>query len=118
VNNIKYRAWNTLEKRWADSNEQLSEISVSASVRPPSVLTIGDGAHVLQMFTGLSDANGKDIYEGDLMSLGDDVGEVDYYKGSWRVKTPEKWNGDEWRTSLWDAVVDGFEVIGNIYDKE
>jgi hypothetical protein len=36
-----FKAWHKTEKRWADHNELLSEIPVSATVQNPSVLTVG-----------------------------------------------------------------------------
>jgi hypothetical protein len=38
---IKLKAWHKLEKRWADHNELLHEIPVSASIRGQE-LTFGD----------------------------------------------------------------------------
>jgi hypothetical protein len=40
VKEIKFKAWNKKEERWADHNELLSEVPVSASVRG-QVLTVG-----------------------------------------------------------------------------
>jgi len=41
LSEIKFKAWHKTEKRWADHNELLSEIPVGATVREPSVLTVG-----------------------------------------------------------------------------
>jgi uncharacterized phage protein (TIGR01671 family) len=112
---IKFRAWNPQQSRLI-SWEEAERITVASgmSIFQPSEL-------VWQQFTGLTDKNRKEIYEGDIVAyrptgttgdgtpwkkiLGDVHHEVIFEKGAFRLKDdprlqfPHRW-----------------EVIGNIYE--
>lgn len=65
-------------------------------------------------YTGLTDKNGKKIFENDIVQVGWYNGTVEYEDGCFVIK----WNNIEFlRKDLgyW-ANSDGFQTIGNIYD--
>lgn len=129
---IKFRAWVPQTKTMKEVYG-ITPYKVSFSDVPTSSELIEVGCSllecVLMQFTGLLDKNGKEIYEGDIISDGEWKQRVYATEGGFAVKSLF-WSGDFSDLKLGDELVleplsdpqtisyikQNCEVIGNIYE--
>lgn len=118
---IKFRAWDTRNKKWVFSEmAQTSKEGEHTGHFPVSVPVVYDGNWecVIMQFTNLLDSKGKEIYESDLIEDCGRIFEV-YWNtrgGQWRMKNVAE-RGQLKRIRLErDAETIEGEVIGNSFE--
>ncbi len=116
---LKFRAWDPSRNNM-DLNPVVSDGSdggETASVYLNDAIACHD--EILMQFTGLLDSNGKEIYEGDILTISDESGNNYICKVYFRVCEYVLLQSDE---SLWAGLskLQGLyyqcQVIGNIYE--
>ncbi|MCT3589338.1 hypothetical protein EFS21_01725 [Levilactobacillus brevis] len=116
----KFRAWNGYRKIMADYVSAIQNGDTQGTPSSVNVIVNGknetwdiENDHVeLLQFTGLKDANGTEIYEGDLVRLADDL------ENPYKVIFDEakfEFFGGRFCYDFSEAFMD-YEVIGNVHE--
>lgn len=118
---IKFRAWSKKDKVMVDVaaiNFGPSGLWSLIEDADDAELQLADSYELMQ-YTGLKDKNGREIYEGDIVSTGTDnigdpdpmIGQVIMREGSWLIENEKKQEAIE----LFSEITSR-EVIGNIFE--
>lgn len=113
---IKFRAWDKVEKRMRKNVGVIKHSKGTYGILPgwcgncPEVKWLEPESHEFMQFTGLHDKNGKDIYEGDIIKI--------------HTHWSRKFEGKIEVVEMCDIFCSGdytprekdVEVIGNIYE--
>ena len=113
---LKFRAWDKTTKRMFSvsgmATTWLGRVVTEDYTASDKTLWVID--YELMQYTGLKDKNGKEIYEGDIVKLGDVVGEVLYQPEFVRfIATDGK---SAFTGMMLTSNLSRTEIIGNLYE--
>ena len=113
---IKFRAWDGERFYCNDSLEHFQFYLISGHA---SVESDWDGGQEMQewpieQYTGLKDANGVEIYEGDLWKRGQFIGEVKFEYGAWHFYATK--SSPTYEYPAFHGNAKNGVIIGNIHE--
>ena len=115
---LKFRAWSKSEKKMIYNIQNEFEERIELGMDCFSDYLSNDD-FIVEQYTGLKDRNGKEVYEGDLVSCGtidgNPVGLVGFRTefGCWEVLDPNHAFGGE---NFGERYCREMEVVGNIHE--
>ena len=120
---IKFRIWDIDERKFnvnetdrlgcGDTKKCMSE---RVDFENNSVEINADERYIFSEYTGLKDMREKEIYEGDILSNGNNEKpyKIIFENGSFRAEFEGGF--EEYSFDLIDVVAQGCEIVGNIYE--
>jgi len=112
---IKFRVWCEDHQEWEKHPILLGSHGEIYHWHHNQPMIIRPDRHVIEYCVGVIDKNGKDVYEGDLVRIGEKISEVMWQDGGFCVDIGDKTVG-AYVPFLGEFTPDQYEVVGNIHE--
>ncbi len=113
---LKFRAWDKDTAKYTDGVGELYVDILEVGTKTYRIEQMCPGRYTIELFTGLKDKNGKEIYEGDIVTLNGEWEEIEH--GDCSIVTFENGcfrvgNGYENEAG---SYLSDWRIIGNIHE--
>lgn len=116
---IKFRVWSEEDREYR-TDCRLTELFTSETGTPATVYSDEGDRFDIEQYTGLKDKNGKEVYEGDIISFENDneIAMILWLDG--KAMFGLRWLGCRVEDELdyWNVCKGPVEVIGNIHENK
>lgn len=115
---IRFRFWDTKEGKWLGKDSSYWKELTFEDCRKKLIASMRQGNIVAEQYTGLKGKDGKDIYEGDIISFENEKGLARVLWLDRKAMFGLKWLDCRVEDELdyWNVCRGPAEVIGNIHD--